>query len=263
MANIARRFEGQVALVTGASRGIGRATAVRLAQEGAHVVINHLRSADQKYPGAAEEAIRLACENGCSASLYEADMSDTAAVRKMIRDVADRYGKLDVLVNNAGICPMVEFLDITEEIWDQVHALNLRAVFFATQEAARQMIERKTRGRIVCISSISGEFGTPTQIHYAPTKAGINMIVRSVAAVVGPYGITINAVAPGDIATDISREWDEANPDEIQRYIERCPVRRRGRPEDIAAVVAFIASPEAEFVNGSVYAVDGGITAVL
>ena len=89
------------------------------------------------------------------------------------------------------------------------------------------------------------------------------MIVRSVAAVVGPYGITINAVAPGDIATDISREWDEANPEEIQRYIERCPVRRRGRAEDIAAAVAFVASPEAEFVNGSVYLVDGGITSVL
>ena len=263
MANTVRRFEGQIALVTGASRGIGRATAVRLASEGAHVVINHFRGADVKYPGAAEEALRLARQTGGTASLYEADMADTAAVRKMIRDVVAEFGSLDVLVNNAGICPMVEFLDITEDLWDRVHDLNLRAVFFATQEAARVMMERKTRGRIVCISSISGEFGTPTQIHYAPTKAGINMIVRSIAAVTGPHGITINAIAPGDIATDISREWDEANPEEIQRYIERCPVRRRGRPEDIAAAVAFVASPEAEFVNGSVFLVDGGITSVL
>jgi L-rhamnose 1-dehydrogenase len=263
MPNTIRRFEGQVALVTGGSRGIGRATAVRLASEGAHVVINHFRGADVKYPGAAGEALQLARQAGGSASLYETDMADTAAVRKMMRDIVAEFGRLDVLVNNAGICPMIEFLDITEDLWDRVHDLNLRAVFFATQEAARLMMERKTRGRIVCISSISGEFGTPTQIHYAPTKAGINMIVRSVAAVTGPHGITINAVAPGDIATDISREWDEANPEEIQRYIERCPVRRRGRAEDIAAAVAFVASPEAEFVNGSVFLVDGGITSVL
>jgi len=258
-----RRFEGKVALVTGASRGIGRAIAVRLAGEGAHVVINHFRGADEKFPGAAEEALRLAKASCGAASLYEADVADVDALRAMIRNVAAQHGRLDILVNNAGICPMVEFLDITEELWDRVHQLNLRAVFFATQEAARIMMQNKTKGRIVCISSISGEFGTPTQIHYAPTKAGINMIVRSVAAVVGPYGITINAVAPGDIATDISREWDEANPEEIQRYIERCPVRRRGRAEDIAAAVAFVASPEAEFVNGSVYLVDGGITSVL
>src|SRR5260370_24574584 len=132
MAITARRFEGQVALVTGASRGIGRATAVRHESEGAHVVINHFRGAGVKYPGAAEDA----------------------AVRKMIRDVVAEFGSLDVLVNNAGICPMVEFLDITEDLWDRVHDLNLRAVFFASQEAARLMMERGTRGRIVCNSFV-------------------------------------------------------------------------------------------------------------
>jgi L-rhamnose 1-dehydrogenase len=263
MPNSSNRLNGKVALVTGASRGIGRATAVRLASEGAVVVINHSRAADAKYPGAEQECLRLVREAGGEGSLYEADAADVAAVRRMIRDVGAGFGHLDVLVCNAGICPMVELLDITEELWDRVHDLNLRGVFFAVQEAVRMMLARHTKGRIICISSISGEFGTPTQIHYAPTKAGINMIVKSVASVVGPHGITINAVAPGDIATDISREWDEANPEEIQRYIERCPVRRRGKAEDIANVVAFLALPESEFLTGGVYLADGGITSTL
>ena len=257
-----RRFEGKTAVVTGASRGIGRATAVRLASEGAYVVINYARAADAKYPGAAEEALRLTREAGGQGEICEADVADTAAMRTLLREVAERRG-LDILVNNAGICPMLELFDITEEAWDRVHAINLRGVFFASQEAARLMTSKGTRGRIVCISSIAADIGTPTQIHYGPTKGGVNAMVKAMASVLGPYGITINAVMPGDIATDISREWDEANPEEIQRYIERCPVRRRGRAEDIAAVVAFLAAPEAGFVNGSAYVVDGGITSVM
>ncbi len=258
-----RRFEGKVAVVTGASRGIGRATAVRLASEGAHVVVNHSREADARFPGAAQETLDLITAAGGSGEIYDADVADTAAVREMLRAVNGRRGKIDLLVNNAGICPMVELMEITEEVWDRVHDVNLRAVFFATQEAVRLMIARGVRGRIICVSSIAGEIGTPTQIHYCPTKAGVNMLVKSIASVVGPHGITINAVAPGDIATDISREWDEANPEEIERYIQRCPVRRRGQAEDIAAVIAFLASDEASFVNGSVYIADGGITSVM
>jgi len=258
-----RRFDGKVAVVTGASRGIGRATAVRLASEGAHVVVNYSREADAKFPGAAEEALGLIAAAGGSGEIYDADVADTGAVHEMLRSINKRHGKIDVLVNNAGICPMVELMEITEEIWDRVHDVNLRAVFFATQEAARLMIEGGVRGRIVCVSSIAGEIGTPTQIHYCPTKAGVNMLVKSIASVVGPHGVTINAVAPGDIATDISREWDEANPEEIERYVQRCPVRRRGRAEDIAAVIAFLASDEASFVNGSVYVADGGVTSVM
>ncbi len=262
-----RRFEGKTALVTGASRGIGRAIAVRLAQEGARVVINYFAGADEKFPGAPEEALRLAHEagreSGGDAELYETDVAEAPGVRRMIQDVARRHGKLDILVNNAGICPMLELFEITEEVWDRVHRVNLKSVFFASQEAARVMIERQTRGRIVCISSIAAIVGTPTQIHYCPTKAGINLLVKSLASVLGRHGITINAVAPGDIATDISREWDEANPEEIERYIQRCPVRRRGRPEDIATVAAFLASPEAEFVNGACYVADGGLVSVM
>lgn len=258
-----RRLENRVAVVTGASRGIGRATAVRLASEGAYVVINYARAADAKYPGAAEEALRLSQEAGGKGEIHEADIADTQAARRMLRATVERHGRLDILVNNAGICPMLELFDITEALWDRVHNINLRGAFFASQEAARLMMQRKTRGRIVCISSIAAEIGTPTQIHYCPTKGGVNAMVKAMASVLGPAGITINAVMPGDIATDISREWDEANPEEIERYTQRCPVRRRGRAEDIAAVVAFLASPEAEFVNGSCYVADGGITSVM
>ena len=258
----AKRFPGQTAIVTGASRGIGRAIAVRLASEGAYVVITYAKAADTKYPGAAEEALRLAREAGGDGEIREVDVADTSAMRATIREVAAAKG-LDILVNNAGICPMLELFDIDEAAWDRVHGINLRAVFFASQEAARIMMENKTRGRIVCISSIAAEIGTPTQIHYCPTKGGVNALVKAMASVLGPHGITINAVMPGDIATDISREWDEANPEEIQRYIDRCPVRRRGRADDIAAVAAFLASPEAEFVTGSAYVVDGGITSVM
>jgi L-rhamnose 1-dehydrogenase len=261
-ATAGKRFQGQTAMVTGASRGIGRAIAVRLASEGAYVVITYASAADTKYPGAAEEALRLAREAGGNGEIREVDVADTAAMRATIREVAADKG-LDILVNNAGICPMLELFDIDEAVWDRVHGINLRAVFFASQEAARIMMENKTRGRIVCISSIAAEIGTPTQIHYCPTKGGVNALVKAMASVLGPHGITINAVMPGDIATDISREWDEANPEEIQRYIDRCPVRRRGRAEDIAAVAAFLASPEAEFVTGSAYVVDGGITSVM
>jgi L-rhamnose 1-dehydrogenase len=124
-------------------------------------------------------------------------------------------------------------------------------------------VDQKIKGRIICISSVGSIIGTPTQIHYCPTKSGINMFVKSLVSVLSPLGITVNAVLPGDIATDISREWDEANPEEIQRYIDRCPVRRRGRPEDIAAVVSFLASEDASFVTGSLYLADGGISAVM
>jgi NAD(P)-dependent dehydrogenase (short-subunit alcohol dehydrogenase family) len=257
-----RRFEGKTAVVTGASRGIGRAIAVRLGSEGAYVVINYAKGADGKYPGAAEEALRLVRDTGGKGEIREADVTDTAAVRTMLREVAEARG-LDILVNNAGICPMLELFEITEELWDRVHGVNLRATFFASQEAARLMLSKGTRGRIVCISSIAADIGTPTQIHYCPTKGGVNALVKAMASVLGPHGITINAVMPGDIATDISREWDEANPEEIERYIQRCPVRRRGRAEDIAAAVAFLAAPESEFITGSAYVVDGGLTSVM
>src|SRR5262245_2354135 len=148
---ITRRFDGKVAVVTGASRGFGRSAAVLLANEGADFVVNYIREADARFPGAAEEALGLITAAGGPGELYEADVADTGAVRELLRSVHERRGKLDVLVNNAGICPMVELMEITEEIWDRVHDINLRAVFFATAGAARLMIESGTAGRCVCV----------------------------------------------------------------------------------------------------------------
>jgi L-rhamnose 1-dehydrogenase len=258
-----RRFEGKVALVTGGSRGIGRAICNKLAAGGAKVAVNYSSAADAKFPGASEKALEIVRSYGIDGMLLEADVSDSSAVRHMVDKTIERFGGIDILVNNAGICPMLEFFDITEEIWDRVHAVNLKGVFLCTQAVARTMVDQKRKGRIICISSIASIVGTPTQIHYCPTKSGINMFVKSLASVLTPLGITVNAVIPGDIETDISREWDEANPEEIQRYIDRCPARRRGQPEDIAAVVAFLASDEASFVSGSLYLADGGISAVM
>lgn len=257
------RFQGKVALVTGGSRGIGRAICKKLAEGGANVAVNYSSAADKMFPGAAEEALEIVRSYGVEGMLVEADVSDSSAVRRMVDCTVERFGPVDILVNNAGICPMVEFFDLTEEIWDRVHAVNLRSVFLCTQAVAKTMVDQKTRGPIICISSIASIVGTPTQIHYCPTKSGINMFVKSLAAVLTPLGITVNAVLPGDIETDIAREWDDANPEEIQRYINRCPARRCGQPEDIAAVVGFLASDEASFVSGSLYLVDGGISAVM
>lgn len=256
-------FDGKVALVTGGSRGIGRSICKKLAEGGANVAINYSQKADEKYPGAMEAARSLVRECGVDALLVEGDVADSTAVRRMVDATLKHFGHIDILVNNAGICPMLEFFEITEDIWDRVHAINLKGVFLCTQAVARHMVDQKIKGRIICISSVGSIIGTPTQIHYCPTKSGINMFVKSLASVLSPLGITVNAVLPGDIATDISREWDEANPEEIQRYIDRCPVRRRGRPEDIAAVVSFLASEEASFVTGSLYLADGGISAVM
>ena len=181
----------------------------------------------------------------------------------MISDVVAQHGALDILVNNAGICPMVELFDITEELWDRVHRVESarRLLLHAGRRASDARQEDKGADYLheLDFRRVRNANADPLCAHKGRHQHDREIL----AAVLGPHGITINAVAPGDIATDIAREWDEANPEEIQRYIERCPVRRRGRPEDIANVVAFLASPEAEFITGSVYMADGGITSTL
>ena len=247
-------FDGKVALVTGASRGIGRATAVRLARDGAAVVVNH--------PGEEENARAVVGEiekAGGRAVAIEADVASSAQVTAMVERATEEVGPIQILVNNAGICPFRDFLDISEELWDRVHAVNLKGAFLCSQAVARILVERELPGKFVFLSSISAWVGGAQQVHYCPTKAGMSALMKSLAIVLGPRGINCNAVLPGGIYTDINRD-DIPPGSEKRAYFEnRVPLGRVGEPRDIADVIAFLCSDDARYMNGSEVLVDGGL----
>jgi L-rhamnose 1-dehydrogenase len=258
------RFQGKTVLVTGGSRGIGRAISEAFGREGAQVIINYSPEADAGvYRNAAEEAVKAIVAAGGEALAYPANVAEPSEVGAMIEDATARYGPVEILVNNAGICPFSDFLDLTPELWNQVFAVNLRGTFLCSQAVARIMIERKIQGRIICISSIGAVAGTAFQSHYCATKAGINLFVKSIATALGPSGITVNAVMPGAILTDINRQFFKENPEVERDYLRKIPVGRLGVPHDIAGPVLFLASEEAGYINGATLLVDGGFAAHL
>jgi L-rhamnose 1-dehydrogenase len=241
-------------VVTGAARGIGRATAVRFAADGDVVAINYP-------PGErdhAEETARLVTAAGGSPLLVEADIGDPAAVRAMAATVAREAGPAHVLVCNAGICPFADFFDIDVPLWDRVQQVNERGAFLITQEITRQMIAAGQPGRVIVVSSVSAWVGGAKQVHYCPTKAGLSAMMRCLAIVLGPHGITCNAVLPGTIATDINRD-DLAQPGKLEHLSERIPLGRLGTPEDVAGVIWLLTRPEAGYINGAEVLVDGGL----
>ncbi len=244
-------LSGKVALVTGGSRGIGRAICLRLARAGAAVAVNH--------HGTDAEGVVEAIEGGGGRAVaMRADVARKDEVETMVRATVDAFGGLDILVNNAGICPFHNFLDMPEDLWDRVQAVNLKGAFLCSQAAARVMVEQGRGGRIISISSISALVGGGEQTHYTPTKAGIHSLMQSLAIVLGPHGITCNSVMPGTIATDINRE-DLAEPGKRAYMERRIPLGRIGEPDDIAGPVVFLASDAARYVNGAGLLVDGGL----
>jgi L-rhamnose 1-dehydrogenase len=258
------RFKGKVALVTGGSRGIGRGISEMFAREGANVIVNYSREADSgPYSGSAEQLVGALRGAGGEAVACAADVSKSVEVKEMVLFAREQYGRIDILVNNAGICPFVEFLDLSEEVWDQVFAVNLKGTFLCSQAAARVMVEQEIKGRIICMSSVGAIAGTTFQSHYCPTKAGVNLFVKSIATALGPYGITVNAVMPGCILTDLSSPQFKASAEVERSYVEKIPVGRLGAPEDIAAAVGFLATEEASYINGASLVVDGGLMAHL
>ena len=247
-----RGLSGKSALVTGACRGIGRGIALRLAEEGVQVAVNHPGEPDQ-----AQEVVQAIRQAGGTAMEVSADVANGAEVRRMVEQVIKQFGQIDLLVNNAGVCPFVEFFDLTEEVWDRTQDVNLKGVFLCSQEVARHMVERGIGGRIISISSLSSYVGSPLQVHYCPSKAGVNLFMRSLAIVLGPHGITCNSVLPGAVSTYMNRQFFE---DEAVRraYERRVPMRRLGQPADMAGAVAFLASEDAQYVSGTEILVDGG-----
>lgn len=243
----------RVVLVTGASRGIGKAIAISFAENGSRVAINH--------PGddaAAHETAELVEKAGGTSFVVKADVSRPEEIEEMVAAVYDRWDRVDVLVNNAGICPFMDFFEIDVATWDRVHHVNLRGAFFLSQAVSRRMIASNRPGQIISISSISAWVGGAKQVHYCPTKAGISALTRSLAIVLGPHGITCNAVLPGTIETDLNRE-DLNQEGKRQQFETRIPVGRVGMPDDIAGVVRFLASPDAKYINGAEILVDGGL----
>lgn len=243
-------LKSKVALVTGASRGIGRAIALTLAGYGAIVIVNYCGSKEK-----ADEIVNRIKENGGTAIAYQADVADFEAVKTMFTDITKEYGRIDILVNNAGITKDNLILKMSEEEFDAVINTNLKGVFNCLKQASRIMLKQK-EGRIINISSISGVVGNPGQANYCAAKAGVIGITKSLAKELGSRGITVNAVAPGYINTDMTAVLKD---DLKEKVTELIPLKRLGEVEDIAETVAFLASDKASYITGQTIQVDGGL----
>ena len=247
-----QRFEGKVAIVTGASRGIGRGIALRLAQEGARVVINHRNSPEE----AAETAQLIQAIGNGEALVIQADVSQFDEAQRLAKETVEAFGQIDILVNNAGTTRDTLIMMMKEEQWDTVIDTNLKSVFNCCKAAARPMVKRKY-GRIINISSVSGLAGQAGQTNYAASKAAVVGFSKSLAKELGSRNITVNVVAPGFVHTALTA--DILTEDNTRMAIEATPLGRLGTAEDVGAAVAFLASDEASFVTGQVLSVDGGL----
>lgn len=241
-------LNGKTALVTGASRGIGRAIALRLAEDGANVAVIYAGSADK-----AEAVVNEITALGVNAKAYRCNVADSAAVNETVKAVTNDLGKIDILVNNAGIMRDGLMLRMKDEDFDAVLDTNLKGAFNMIRACYSGFIRKKS-GRIINISSVSGIMGNAGQANYSASKAGVIGLTKSVARELASRGITCNAVAPGFIQTDMTENLGDNNP-----LLNSIPLGRMGKPEDIAAAVAFLASDSAAYITGEVLKVDGGL----
>jgi len=247
-------LEGKVALVTGASRGMGRAIALKLGGMGARVAVNYVAVDPQNEIDAREVVDRLG-EMKVDAFAVEADVRDGEAVKRMIDEVVTRWERLDILINNAGITRDTLLLRMSEQAWDDVLDINLRGTFLCSKHALKPMM-RGGWGRIVSLASIAGVIGNPGQTNYSASKGGIIAFSKSLAREVGSRGITVNAIAPGYIRTQMT----DVLPEEIRnKFVEMIALRRPGEVEEVAELVGFLASDRASYITAQVIGIDGGM----
>ncbi|MBQ8749888.1 MAG: 3-oxoacyl-ACP reductase FabG [Clostridia bacterium] len=241
----------KIALVTGASRGIGADIAKKLASAGYHTIINYNKSEEK-----AVEVLTEIRNDGFSCELYKCDVSKSNEVNEMFKYIKMCYGKIDVLVNNAGISITKAFQDLQDEEWDEIVATNLSSVFYCSREAIKLMIARETFGKIINISSMWGLVGGSMESHYSATKAGIIGLSKALAKEVAPQNITVNVIAPGAIYTDMMKELGE----DTLNYLEsEIPLGKIGKVDDISNMVIYLASDKADYITGQVFSINGGM----
>ncbi len=243
-------LDGQVAIVTGASRGIGRAVAIALAKVGAKVVINYAGNAE-----AAEEARKTIIDNGGNAITVKADVANADAVDSLVKQTIEAYGKIDILVNNAGITRDTLLMRMKDEDWDAVMNTNLKGIFYCTKAVSKSMMKQRS-GKIINMTSVVGLMGNAGQANYAAAKAGVIGFTKSMAKELASRGITVNAIAPGFIATDMTHGLSEQVKADLATKI---PLNRLGTAEDVAAAVVFLATDSANYITGQTLNVDGGM----
>jgi 3-oxoacyl-[acyl-carrier protein] reductase len=243
-------LSGKVAIITGASRGIGQAIAIEMAKEGANVIINYRKDEE-----GAKKTEKIIKENGGRGRIYKSNVAYYNEAKDMIEYVIKEFGKIDILVNNAGVSKVGLFIDMTEEDWDSIININLKGAFNCCHNVVKYMIYEK-KGCIINISSMWGQVGASCEVIYSASKGGINSFTKALAKELGPSNIRVNAIAPGAIDTDMNK-W--LSKEEKKDLIEDIPLMKFGQPKDIGELSAFLCSDKAKYITGQVINVDGGI----
>ncbi|QJD82100.1 SDR family NAD(P)-dependent oxidoreductase [Cohnella herbarum] len=251
------KLKGKRALVTGGSRGIGGAVVEALSNEGACVAINYLSDANSA------QALKDAIESrGGKAITVQGDVGKYDDVDRMIEETVQGLGGIDIVVNNAGICWFMPFLEISREAWERTMGVDLTGTFYCSQQAAKRMVEQGSGGRIINVTSVGAFQSNATQTHYCAAKGGVDILTKGMAIELAPYGITVNNLAPGTIVTDINADFF-SEPGNLDRYHQKIPLGRLGQPQECAGAAVFLASDDSSYITGTTILIDGGHLAQL
>ena len=247
------QLENKVAVITGSSLGIGSAIAFAFAKEGAAVTVDY-----RSRPDEAKEIVEQIESFGGRAISVHADVSNPEDVRNLIQKAVEAFGRLDVMINNAGMEEKMPFLETPLDVWNKTIAVNLTGAWLGCQEAAKQMVSQGGSGRILNISSVHEDLPMPTNSPYCATKGGLRMLMRTIAVELAPHNITVNNIAPGAVATPMDAPLEE-DANKMQQLLSEIPLRRMGKPEEVAALAVYLASDAAAYVTGSTFVIDGGM----